>query len=60
MDMDGVICEVRTEVLFYIIQVNLSFQIVRRIHFEDKICNIRGKKQHDSEKGKINLLEQTK
>jgi hypothetical protein len=60
MDMDGVLCEVRTEGIFYIIQVNFSFQMVKKIHCEGKSCNIRGKKHHDREKGKINHLEQTK
>jgi len=29
----------------------------KKIHCEDKICHIRGKKQHDSEKGKIHHPE---
>jgi len=31
MDIEGILCEVRTEVLFYIIQVNLSFQMVKKL-----------------------------
>lgn len=34
--------------------------MAKQTHCEGKICNVRGKKQHDSEKGKINHLERTK
>jgi len=53
MDIAGVLCEVQTEFLFYIIQVILSFQMVKKFIVKIKFAILGARKNTTAKREKL-------